>query len=85
LPLVFLDFMDCADIGVIQCRGGLRFLDEPGFARLGGCQMRREKLQRDKPVEICIPGFVDDAHPTFTELFENLVMGMIEGTKGAFL
>ncbi len=75
LPIVFPDFMDCADIGVIQCGGNLRFLDEPGFAFLRVGQTRREKLQRDQPVKLCVLGFEDNAHAAFAELFEYLVVG----------
>jgi hypothetical protein len=75
LPIVFPDFVDCAHIGVIQCGGSLRFLDEPGFAFLRVGQTRREKLQRDQPVKLCVLGFEDNAHAAFAELFEYLVVG----------
>ena len=34
----------------------------------------RQKLQRDKSVELVVFGFVNDAHPTATELFDDPVM-----------
>ncbi|MFQ5479580.1 MAG: hypothetical protein ACE5E4_13305 [Candidatus Binatia bacterium] len=37
--------------------------------------MRKEKLEGHEGVELEMPGFVDHPHPTFTEFFEDLIMG----------
>jgi hypothetical protein len=55
------EFMDRADVGMIERRGGARLQMEPGqcFGALG--RLIRKKFQRDMPPERQVFGFVDDA------------------------
>jgi len=38
-------------------------------------QLRRQKLEGDCPLKLCILGLVDDPHPPFSDLLEDLIMG----------
>ncbi len=57
-PLGFIDFMDGADVGMIQRRPKgllirrLRFVNEAGFLRLTRHDGRRQKLERDEALEL---------------------------------
>ena len=49
-------------------------MNEALFAFLILTQVRRQKFQRDEPVESGIQRFVDHTHATGAELFEDFVM-----------
>ena len=38
-------------------------------------ELGREELKRDRPLELCILGFINDSHPAFPEFLEDFVMG----------
>ena len=66
--------MNCADIGMIQCRRRLRF-------PLKTCQRRqvfgdivRKELQCYKTMEACVLSLVHDTHPTTTEFLQDAVV-----------
>jgi len=67
-------FVDRADIRMFEGRGGLRLLDEAPLGIGIGLEMVRKKLQCDKPVELGVSGFVNNAHATGAEFFQNLVL-----------
>lgn len=62
LQLVFPDFVDGDDVGVVQVRGRVRLaLEHP--QRLGSGQLAGEDhLQGDFAVQAALPGPVNDAH-----------------------
>ena len=69
LACEFIDFIDRADVGMIQRGGGARFaleaLERPAVARHFG----REKFQRDGAAKFRVDGVVDDAHTAAAKLF----------------
>ena len=59
--------MDGGDVGVVDGRGGAG-LGQETVARLGiEIEQRREKLERDGPLEGVVVGEIDRAHPTPAE------------------
>ncbi len=71
----FVNFVDRADIRVIQGRGGAGLPLEP-FERLPVLrQVFRQEFQRHQAAQLRVLGLVDDAHAAATELFENAVVG----------
>ena len=73
-PVLFSGVIDRADIGVIQCRRGLRLALEPGKSLRIACYTLSQKLERDETVETSILSLVDDAHPAATKLLDDTVM-----------
>jgi hypothetical protein len=72
--IVLAEFVDDADVGVIERRGGLRFALEAGESVRGVGHVRREEFQRDEAVKGAVFGFIDDAHAAATEFFEDPVV-----------
>src|SRR5207249_8670226 len=61
--LKFTDFVDRADVGVIE-RGSSASLAAETFERLSILgQVIRQKLERDKAAELGVFGLIHDAHP----------------------
>ena len=58
-----VDLVDRADVGVVQRRGGLGFLEEPLFGGVVSRQTRGQQLDRDRALEAGIGGLVDHTHP----------------------
>ena len=69
-----VDFVDRADVGVVKLGRGFRFALEALAAFFVAQQMRREKLQRHRSIELGVLGFVNHTHPAFTEFLGDLVM-----------
>src|SRR5579863_8286577 len=71
---VFVNFVDRANVGMVQGRSSLRFALESfeGLAVLS--QILRQKLQRDKTAELGVLGLVHHAHSTTAKFFKNAVM-----------
>jgi hypothetical protein len=74
LTLGLIDVVNRNDVRVIQGRGGLRFLYEPPAALRIRDFVRGQDFQGDKPVEVQVLCFVDDAHASGAELPENAVV-----------
>ena len=71
----FVNFVDGADVGVIEGGGGLRFaLETFESLRVAG-EIFGEKFQRDETAELGVFGFVDDAHSAAAEFFQDAVVG----------
>ena len=62
-----VDLVDGADVGVVQRRGRLGFLQEPLLGRLVAGQVRREELDGDLALEAGVLGRVDDPHAAVAE------------------
>jgi hypothetical protein len=60
------DFMDGADVRMVERRGGPRFAPEP-LDHGGVAGHRRQKLQRDLASKRQILGEIDDSHPAAAE------------------
>ncbi|MCH7681960.1 hypothetical protein IID10_21785 [candidate division KSB1 bacterium] len=72
--LRLINFVDCADVRVVERRGRFGFVDEALFVFLILTQVRWQKLQSNKAVEFGVLGFVDHAHAAFAELFKDSIM-----------
>ena len=75
LAVDFIDFVDRANIGVVQRRRRSGFAKESGLGVFRAECLGGKKFQSDQPLEAQILGFIDNPHPAFPELFEDLVMG----------
>src|SRR5579862_2515444 len=72
--LVFANIVDCANVGVIQCRCCFRLTSE-SFQCLGILShVLGKELESHKTVQPGVLGFIDDTHSAATELFNNFVM-----------
>ena len=73
-PACWSDFVDGADIGMIQRRGGLRFSLKAGQCLRVFGHVVGQKLQRDESVQSYVFGLVHHTHAAAAELFDNAVM-----------
>jgi hypothetical protein len=65
------DFVDGADVGMVQGGGGFGFAAETFESlRIGGERFGK-KFQSDEAIKESVLGFVDDAHSAAAETFEN--------------
>ena len=73
-PFVLADFVDGADVGMVEGGGGLCFALE-SFQRLSGCnQFLRKELQGDMAFEAQILRLIHHAHSAAAKLFQDPVM-----------
>ncbi len=71
LPLVLINLINRADVGMIE-RGGGSGLALEALERLRVfSQLFRQELEGNGPAEFQILGLVDDAHAPAPELFQN--------------
>src|SRR5579864_8848531 len=69
------DVEDWHDVGVMQPRCRARFVQEAAPAdRIRRC-VRAEHLERDRPVQIDVHSFVNDAHPAPAQLAHDSIPG----------
>jgi hypothetical protein len=74
--------MDGTDIGVVKGGGRLGFLQEPFFRLQITSQLRRQKLEGDSSLKLCVLGLVHDAHPAFAQFRDNLIAAGEAGKNG---
>ncbi len=67
------DLVDRADIGVIECRGGLRLFQEVVLAEMVQ-HARGQDLNRHVAIQFCVPGAVDNTHPSLADLGGQVIM-----------
>ena len=83
LAVLLADVVDGADIGMVQGGCGLRFTPKSlqSLAVLG--HILRKKLQGDESAQAGVFGFIDHAHATAAEFFDNAIVrdGLIEQAK----
>jgi hypothetical protein len=72
---VFADLVNGADIGMVQRRGSFGFTLEAAERLRILRYIVRKELQGDETTKIGVLCFVDDAHPTAAEFFDDAVMG----------
>ena len=72
--LVFADFVDGADVGVIEGRGGLGLAFETKQRFLVVREIVGQEFEGNETVEFGVFGFIDDAHTTATEFFDNAIV-----------
>ena len=83
LPAIDLaDFVNGADIGVVERRRRPRLLDETLLGILVGREIRQQKLQHDRAIEIEVDGLVDRAHASLAELFGDLEVRNLTADHG---
>jgi hypothetical protein len=74
LLVVLSDFVDRADVGMVQRGGGTRFAAE-AFERMRIIRyFGRQKLERDEAAQFGVLRLVDDAHATATEFLEDAIV-----------
>jgi len=70
----FVDFVDGADVGMVEGGGGLGFALET-FERLSvASEIFGKKFEGDETAELGVFGFVNDAHAAAAEFFEDAVV-----------
>ena len=74
LPVLFADFVDGADVGMIQGGCGLRFALEAAQGLRVVRNFIRQELQGNKAVELCVLGLVNHTHTPATEFFDDAVV-----------
>src|SRR6267154_2641622 len=89
LPVVFANFVDGADVGMIERGGSASFAAEAFQCMRVLRQIVRKELQRNKTPEFGVLGLIYHAHSTATELFDDAVMrnsaaeeGILTGRSG---
>ena len=75
LPVHFVDFIDGANVGVIQRRRRACLAKESGLGVRRAESLGGKEFQRNQPLQAQILGFIDNPHSAFPEFFEDLVMG----------
>lgn len=70
-----VDFVNGADVGVIERGGGLRFLPETVVRVFIFREIGREEFQRNKPVQTGVERFVHHSHPAAAEPFDDAIVG----------
>ena len=73
-PIGFADFMDGADIGMIQRRGGLGFALETLKSLLILHDAVRKEFQGNETMQLGVFSFVDDTHASAAEFFDDVKM-----------
>ncbi len=69
------DFVDRADIRVVERGGGLRLaLEALERARIAG-QVCRKEFQSDEAVQACVFCFINHPHPSTAEAVNDAVVG----------
>jgi hypothetical protein len=74
----FPDIMNRTDVGMIELGNGLSLAQQTFFQFIANTTGRGQKLQCYDAVEAGVAGFIDNAHPPFTEFLEDLIMGYRE-------
>src|ERR1700679_2627167 len=73
--VLFADIVDGANVGMIQRGGCLRFTLESAQGLLVAGNFVGKKFQRDEAPQAGVFGFVNDAHASAAETFDDAVMG----------
>src|SRR5882762_364067 len=68
------DFIDGADVGMIQSGGGLGLALEAGESLRIASDFRREEFKGHEAVQLGVFRFVDHAHPATAQFFEDVIV-----------
>ena len=75
LAVLLPDFVDGADVRVVQARCGIGLpLEAAKCLRVSGYIIGKE-FQGDEAIEPCVLRFVDNTHPAATKLFNHAIVG----------
>ena len=66
--------VDGDDVGMIERRGGARFVDEARDAPGIRGRFGRQDLDRHRAVQVRVDRLVDDTHPAFAKFFHHLIV-----------
>ena len=72
--VLVVDFIDGADVGMIECGRRLRFALEASQSLRVFRNLVRKELQGDKTVQLYVFGLVDHAHATAAQLLCDAVV-----------
>ena len=78
VALVFADFVDLADVRMVDAGRRARLAPE-ALARRLVLRQRRHRLQRDRAMELLVARGIDDAHPALAELALDRVVAVARG------
>jgi hypothetical protein len=74
LPIVFVNFVNGANVGVIEGRGCLGFALETLERLMVLRQSLRQELQGDEAMQLGVFGLIDHTHPAAAQLLQNTVV-----------
>ena len=74
LPVLLSDFMDGADVGMVECGGCLCFALKTGECLRIFRNFIGQKLQSNKAAELDVLGFINHAHAAAAELLHDAVV-----------
>jgi hypothetical protein len=74
LAVMFTDFIDGANVGVVQSRGSASFAAETLQSMRVTDEILGEELESDKAAKVGVFGLVDDAHAAAAQLFDDAVV-----------
>jgi hypothetical protein len=74
LPVLVVNFVDRADVGMVQGGSGLRFSLEAGESLRIVSDLVGQELQGDKAVQLYVLSFIDHAHPSTAKLLDDAVV-----------
>ena len=74
LAFDFIDLVDVADVGVIECGGRFRLSPEPRLNFLVAEQVSRQEFQSYRTLEVRVLSLVNDTHAALAELPGDLVV-----------
>ena len=83
---VLANLVDRADVGMVQCRGGLRFSLETSESLGVIGHFVGQKLESDEAMEQSVLGLVDHTHPAAAELLDDAVVrdGLANHAQGCY-
>jgi len=81
VTVVLADFVNRADVGMIQGRGGTGFAPEAFEGLTVSGHVIGQEFQRDVTAEVFVFGFIHYPHPAATELFQNPIVGNLSAGK----
>ena len=75
VAILLANFVDGADVGMIQRRCGASFAAETFQCLRIARDVFRQEFQRDKAAELGIFRFVNDAHTAASQFFQDAIVG----------
>ena len=75
MAFVFADFVDRADVRMVQRRGRARLAEKTLQGLVVARNLARKKLQRDAAAQSGVFGTVDHTHSSAAQLLDDMVMG----------
>src|SRR5579864_2955418 len=74
LAILLVDLVNGADVGMVEGGGGLGFTAEAAQNLRVFRDLVRQELQGDEAVELGVDGFVDDAHASAAQSFDDAIV-----------